>query len=66
MLHLNLSSADARPHDDVGELHQVQDISLVTAQTHCLCLLVIMVNISFSVLLDCNKQTRRKAAAADR
>ena len=37
--HLNLASADARPHDDVGELHQVQDVPLVTAQAaHCLSL----------------------------
>ena len=36
--HLNLASADARPDDDVGELDQVQDVPLVTAQAHCLSL----------------------------
>ena len=46
--HLNLAGADARPDDDVGELDQVQDVSLVTAQAHCLSL-----NLQFYSIILC-------------
>ena len=50
MFHLNLSGTDAGPHDDIRQLHQVQDIPLVTAQTHCLCIaFVFLLFISLSL-----------------
>ena len=54
--HLNLAGADARPDDDVGELDQVQDVPLVTAQAHCLSL-----NLQFYSIvsiLDCFARLR--------
>ena len=61
--HLNLTSANACPHDDVGELHQVQDVPLLTAQAHCLSQSSILLNSFVLDYLATNKQTRRSRAA---
>ena len=47
MFHLNLSGTDAGPHDDIRQLHQVQDVPLVAAQAHCLCICIAFVSLLF-------------------
>ena len=47
VFHLNLSGADAGPHNDIRQLHQVQDVPFVTAQAHCLCICIAFVYLLF-------------------